>query len=277
MSHERGTPKKQVTPMTERPLYMEDSYLREWDAVVVRAGRKENEKGGLMQSEMAVRPSSSQFIVLDRTAFYPKSGGQSWDEGTITRVSDGKTFRVVYVGRFGGSISHEVEAPAGEELKPGDSVKCRLDWERRHMLMRAHTAAHIISEVIYRETGAKISGNQLEPDKCRIDFSVPEFDREKLKGYEQMSNDIVARAAEIRTEFKPRDAIANDPSMTKLAKGIEALPEDVKELRVLYIGDFEPQADGGTHVKNTGEVGKIVFTDFTNKGKNNRRIYFRLE
>ncbi|RLI98273.1 MAG: alanyl-tRNA editing protein AlaX, partial [Candidatus Aenigmatarchaeota archaeon] len=210
--------------------------------------------------------------------FYPRSGGQAWDTGRMVRESDGRGFNVVFVGKFSGNISHEVEPDCqGDELKAGDRVRCILDWDRRYKLMKSHTAAHIISEVINRETGAMITGNQLEPDRCRIDFSVPEFDRDKLRGYEEKSNDVVNRGIDITLETMSRDDAAKDHSMTKLAKGLEALPSDIKELRIVRIGDFDVQADGGTHVKNTKEVGRIRFTDFVNKGKNNRRIYFVVE
>ena len=247
---------------TKSLLYLNDSYLREWDAEVKSALRKDEK---------------SQFITLDRTAFYPQSGGQSWDEGTIERLSDGKQFKVIFVGKFSGNVSHEIKASVGEDLKIGDKVKCVLDWERRYKLMKAHSAAHIISAVINREAGVLISGNQLEPDRCRIDFSCDEFDREKLTAYEVMSNEEVKKGIEIKTEFRNREDVIRDPSMTKLAKGIDALPKDVKELRILMIGDLDIQADGGTHVKNTNEIGKIKFIEFVNKGKNNRRIYYVLE
>lgn len=232
-------------------LYLKDSYLKEWDAKV-----KEVNQG--------------KFIVLDRTAFYPASGGQPCDTGIIT-TEDRREFKVVYVGKFSGEISHEMDK---EGLKPGDKVKCRIDWERRYMLMRMHTAAHIISQIIHQDTGALITGNQLDTEKSRIDFSVEEFDREKLKSYEEKANSVLGKGIEITLEFMKREDVEKDPKMTKLAKG---LPPGIKELRIVRIGDFDYQADGGTHVKNTKEVGKISFVDFVNKGKNNRRIYFRLE
>ena len=241
-------------------LYLKDCYLTEWDATVASAGGEGDKQG--------------RFIVLDRTAFYPSSGGQPCDEGAITRLSDSGTFRVVFAGKFSGRISHEVDR-AG--LKPGDKVHCRLDWERRYKLMRSHTAAHIISEVIHRETGAMITGNQLDVDRCRIDFSVPQFDREKLKSYEEKANGIAGQGIGVTFGFRSREDALRDPNMTKLAKGLEGLPQDVKELRIVSIGSFDCQADGGTHVRDTKEVGIIRFVDFVNKGANNRRIYFQLE
>lgn len=242
--------------------YLNDCYLREWEAEVIKSDRKDDK---------------AQFIVLDKTAFYPNSGGQPHDTGIMIRLSDKKVFKVVFVGKFSGSISHEVECPGGARLNPGDKVRCTLDWERRYKLMRSHTAAHIISAVIHGETGAMITGNQLDTEKCRIDFSVPDFDREKLKGYEERANGIVRRNLPITFDSKSREEVLKDPSMVKLAKGLEHLPPEIRTLRLVRIGDFDCQADGGTHVKSTKEVGKIRFIDFVNKGASNRRIYFELE
>ena len=241
-----------------KALYLKDSYLKEWEAKVESVGGDGDKKG--------------KFIILDKTAFYPKSGGQPWDEGVIV-TEDENEYNVVFVGKFNGEISHEV---ASSGLKEGDIVRCKLDWERRYKLMRSHTAAHIVSEVIHNKTEALITGNQLGVEKSRIDFSLDDFDKEELKSYESNCNEIVNRGLPISYEFKSREEVVSDPEMTKLAKGVESLPKSVKNLRILKIGDFDIQADGGTHVKNTREVGKIEFINFKNKGKDNRRIYFNL-
>ncbi len=234
-------------------LYMDDSYIREFEAKVVSAT-----KGG----------EDKFFVVLDKTAFYPDSGGQPHDTGKL--VKDGVEYPVVYVGKFSGKISHEVSK---EGLREGDVVKGVIDWNRRYMLMRMHTAAHIISEVFHRETGALITGNQLGLDHSRIDFSLEKFDREKMKEYFAKANEIISRDLEVRTYFLPREEAMKIENVTKLAN---ALPPNVKELRIVEIGDFDIQADGGTHVKTTKEIGRIEFLKAENKGKNNRRVYFRL-
>ncbi len=151
-----------------KALYMDDSYLKEWDANVVSANGK--------------------FIVLDSTAFFPKGGGVECDIGVITRKSDGKQFKVVYTGKFHGDISHEVD---DEGLKKGDEVHCALDWDRRYLLMRYHTAAHVVSGVFHNEFGYKITGNQLTPEKGRIDFDMEDFDVEQLKEGIARSNELV--------------------------------------------------------------------------------------
>ncbi|MHA1239999.1 MAG: alanine--tRNA ligase-related protein [Promethearchaeota archaeon] len=207
--------------MTE-PLYMKDSYLKKWDAKVISV-------------------KDDKFIVLNKTAFYPKGGGQPWDEGYI--VKNGEKFKVVYVGKFSGEISHEVENPG---LKEGDDVSCEIDWERRYTYMRYHTACHLLSNLLYRRTNAKITGNQIELDKARMDFSMEDYSPEKLRSY------VVAR----------------------LAVG---LPKNLQEFRIVKIGDIDKQVDGGTHIKSLKEIGEIEMTKTVNKGKNNRRMYFVLK
>ncbi len=234
----------------DEALYLKDCYMKEWEAEV-----KEVNEG--------------KFVVLDQTAFYPKSGGQPNDTGVM--VKDGKEFKVVFVGKFSGQISHEVDQ---EGLNVGDRVKCRIDWERRYKLMRHHTAAHIISAVMYKEAGALITGNQLDLEKSRIDFSLESFDREKLEEYIRKSNGIVQKDIPIKIYTISREEAEKDPSLVKLAKG---LPPGIREIRIVEIEDFDRQPDGGTHVRSTKEVGEIRFADAINKGKNNRRLYFTLQ
>ena len=237
----------------EKPLYMEDSYLREFEARVVSVT-----KGG----------ENKFFVVLDRTAFYPNSGGQPHDTGKF--MKDGVEYPVVYVGKFSGKISHEVSK---EGLKEGDVVKGIIDWERRYVLMRMHTAAHVISEVFHKETGALITGNQLGLDHSRIDFSLEKFDREKISELFEKANEIVKKDLKVRSYFLPREEAMKIENITKLAN---VLPPNVKELRIVEIEGFDIQADGGTHVRSTKEIGEVKFLKAENKGKNNRRVYYTL-
>jgi misacylated tRNA(Ala) deacylase len=232
-------------------LYLKDCYLKSWEAVVKEVNR-------------------GKYIVLDKTAFYPNSGGQPYDTGLIKRLSDGKKFRVVYVGKFSGEISHEVDR---EGLKPGDKVYCEIDWDRRYIYMRYHTASHILFGVINKKTGALITGNQISIDKTRIDFSLESMNKEILPSVEEEANNIIQEGHPVEFEFISRGEALKKPYLATLAKG---LPE-AETIRVVKIGDFNEQACGGTHVKNTKEIGKIKIVDFVNKGKNNRRIYFVLE
>ena len=231
---------------------MEDSYLKEFDATV------ESVKDG-------------KFVVLDNTAFYPTSGGQPYDTGTMM-TGDGREVKVVYVGKFGGKISHQVE-PEGV-LQEGDTVHCEIDWDRRYKLMRMHTAAHIFMQVLHNKMGALGTGNELDVDKSRIDFSLDEYDPELMQSAIDEANEIVARDLPVTVEFMTRAEAEKEPSLTKLAMG---LPENITDVRIVSIGDFDRQADGGTHVRSTKEVGKIVFLNSKNKGKGRKRAYFTVE
>jgi misacylated tRNA(Ala) deacylase len=231
-------------------LYMDDSYLKSWEAKVV-----------------AVK--DDKYITLDNTAFYPKGGGQPWDEGFINK-GQGK-FRVVYVGKFSGEISHEVDKPG---LKVGDEVSCELDWERRYTFMRYHTASHLISNILYSKADAKITGNQIETDKTRMDFSMINYSPEKLKAYVDEANEIIKKNLPITIDYMTRQEVLEKPELARLAVG---LPENIKEFRIVNIGDVDKQVDGGTHVNNLKEIGIIELTKTVNKGKNNRRMYFILK
>ena len=154
----------------EKALYLNDSYLKEFEAIVTSV-------------------KEGKFIVLDKTVFYPNSGGQPHDTGTMINDA-GESYEVVFAGKFSGVVSHEVDK---EGLKKGDSVKCSINWNRRHRFMRSHTASHILSGIIHKKTGAKITGNQIKEDKIRIDFSLENFDREEIKHYEAEANEIIKK------------------------------------------------------------------------------------
>ncbi|MBC8495577.1 alanyl-tRNA editing protein [archaeon] len=230
-------------------LYLDDSYLKEFDAEVVSV-------------------NEDKFVALDKTAFYPNSGGQPWDEGVM--IKGNEKFKVIFVGKFSGNISHEVDHPG---LQPGDKVHCVIDWDRRYKLMQAHTASHVLSGLIHNETGALISGNQLGVDKNRIDFSLEDYDREKIIEYVARANELLKKGLEVTTRYMPREEALKDPSMVRLAN---ALPPNIETLRIVSIGAVDTQADGGTHVKNTSEIGELEFLKADNKGKNNRRVYYKI-
>jgi misacylated tRNA(Ala) deacylase len=235
--------------MTEA-LYMKDSYLKNWNAKVVSV-------------------KDDKYIVLDKTAFYPKGGGQPWDEGYI--IKDGEKFKVVYVGKFSGEISHEVEKPG---LKEGDLVTCEIDWERRYTYMRYHTACHLVSNLLFRRANAKITGNQIELDKARMDFSMEDYSPEKLHIYVNEANEIIQKNLPVTIGYLSREEVLQKPELARLAIG---LPKNIKEFRIIKIGDIDEQVDGGTHVKSLNEIGEIEILKTVNKGKNNRRLYFILK
>ncbi len=233
----------------DRALYMDDSYIKSWIAKVVSV-------------------TDDIYIILDKTAFYPKGGGQPWDEGFI--IKDNQKFKVVYVGKFSGKISHEVDNPG---LKKGDEVRCELDWERRYSFMRYHTASHLISNILYRRADAKITGNQIDLDKTRMDFSMQDYSPEKLRSFVEEANKIIEKDIPITIDYMNREDVLGKPELARLAVG---LPKNIKEFRIVRIGDIDEQVDGGTHVKNLKEIGKIEVTKTVNKGKSNRRMYFIL-
>ena len=233
----------------EQALYLKDSYIREFDAVVKEVSNK-------------------TYIVLDQTAFYPTSGGQPNDTGIL--MKDGKKFNVLFCGKFSGQISHQVDR---EGLIPGDKVHGIIDWDRRYTLMRYHTAAHLLSQVIYQKTKALITGNQLDIDQARIDFAIDDYDPAKIREYIDEANRVMHDDLIITAETLPREQALMIPGVSRLAKG---LPESLTNIRILSIGKFDIQADGGTHVHTTKEIGKIEVIKCENKGKNNRRLYFKL-
>jgi len=231
-------------------LYLGDSYLRECKSRVV-----------------AVK--DGKYAVLDQTVFCPRGGGQPWDTGKL--VKNCEEFPVVAVVKHEGKISHEIQR-AG--LAEGDEVECRIDWERRHKLMRMHTAGHVLSAIMFKKRGIMITGNQIDIDRTRFDFSLENFDKGAFQSLVDEANAAIARNLEVSVSFLPREEALKIEGAVKLAN---ALPPEVKMLRMVRIGDVDYQADGGTHVKNTSEIGKIAFIKADNKGKNNRRIYFGLE
>ena len=186
-------------------------------------------------------------------------------------IKDDEKFRVVYVGKFSGEISHEVDKPG---LKEGDEVSCELDWNRRYTYMQYHTASHLISNILYRRADAKITGNQIELDKTRMDFSMIDYSPEKLKAYVDEANEIIEQNLPITVDYMSRQDVLGKPELARLAVG---LPENLKEFRIVKIGDIDKQVDGGTHVSHLSEIGKIEVIKTVNKGKNNRRMYFILK
>jgi len=205
-------------------------------------------------------------VVLDQTAFYPRGGGLVSDIGSLGGANVTETVKE------NEEVFHIVDNPG--LFKVGDSVHGTIDWERRYKVMKMHTTAHILCAIVNRETGALITGNQINPDESRIDFNLDQFDREKLSDYVTAANAVVARGVDVRTYFMKREEALATPGLVKLAN---ALPPTVDELRIVQIGDVDTQADGGVHVANTREIGEIVIDKAENKGKSNRRVYFSLK
>jgi len=230
--------------------YQEDSYLREFESTVDEVN---NEK----------------YIVLNDTIFYPNTGGQPCDTGSM--IKEGEEYKVVFVGKFDGKVSHEVDKLG---LKAGDQVKCIIDWERRYTLMKYHTAAHVLSKIIFKEAGAITSGNQLGVDGSRIDFTLEKFDKDKVQDWIDKTNEILEKKIPVKIEQMPREDALKIPDFIRTKAN---LLQDIPILRIVNIEGFDMQACGGTHVKNLGEIGRIELIKTENKGKDNRRIYFKLK
>jgi len=239
--------------MSER-LYLRDSYLKAFSAHVTQAG--------------------PEGVLLDRTAFFPSGGGVLGDEGTITGP-DGALHRVTETVESEAGPLHKVATPDGHAgLAAGDSVQGELDWNRRYTLMRYHTATHVLSGVMFNDHRVRVTGNQLTPEKGRVDFAFTEFDRALLESGFTRSNEILAQNLDVRVSFVPAAEAKARPEIFKLET---AFPHDLPELRLVEIVGFDTQADGGCHVANLREIGKLVLTKTENKGKANRRVYFVLE
>ena len=236
--------------MATKLLYLYDSYLKEFDAKVERV--------------------SGDHVVLDQSAFHPITGGVGCDLGWLTKgVARSRVVRVE-TDRTTKEVSHVIEAePSG--LSQGDVVKGLIDWDRRYGLMRLHTAAHLIAAVMYRDYNALITGGQVDVDQAKLDFNLPSTDREVFEDAVKKANEEAAKHVELKVYFLSREKALEVPGVVKLA---ERMPPEERELRIVEIPEIDLQADGGPHVKNTGEIGKIQLLKIENKGKNQRRLYF---
>ncbi|NQV97669.1 MAG: alanyl-tRNA editing protein [Acidimicrobiaceae bacterium] len=226
-------------------LYLNDAYLAEFDAQVID-----------------VRDNA---VVLDRTAMYPTGGGQPHDSGEIA----GR--RVIDVRKEGLLVWHILEP--GNLLVAGDSVHARIDWDRRHALMRTHTALHVLCGVIWNQWRVPVTGGNMEPLSARMDFEFDPLPEGFAQTVEGLVNDALVADYPIAVSFLPRDTAVQDEDLIRTK--VSLIPESVKEIRVVDIVGLDKQADGGTHVRSTAEVGRIKVLKTENKGKGNKRI--RLE
>ncbi len=235
--------------MTEL-LYQTDSYLNDFTAVVT--GIDDEQHG----------------VLLNRTAFYPGGGGQPHDIGVL-KIGD-VTYRVREVRR--GNI-HIIE---GDDLpQVGDEVLGVIDWDRRFKLMRTHTAMHILCGVVWRDYGASVTGGNMEPLKGRMDFEFERLQKDLVGEIEAKINAEVEAERDVRVKILPREEAFAIPDLIRTK--INLLPEGISEVRTVEIVGLDLQADGGTHVANTREVGRIRIVDYKSKGGINKRIYVELD
>lgn len=242
--------------MTEL-LYYLDAYRQECQATVTAA----------------VVAETGHRVALDRTVFYPGGGGQPNDVGQLSLGN--AAFSVVGLKREDGELWHLLDGSAdGPQMAVGAVVQETLNWERRYQLMRTHTAMHILCGVVWRDYGAQVTGGNMDPGEGRMDFEFASLTRELITEIEAKCNAEVAAAREIRTQILPRELAFQIPDLIRTK--INLLPAGITEVRTVEIAGLDLQADGGTHVANTREVGAIKVVDYKSKGANNKRIYIQL-
>lgn len=230
-------------------LYLHDSYLKEFDARVALI--------------------EGQAVVLERTAFYPGGGGQPADTGRLKW--DGDEGRVVEVRKQDNQVWHVLE---GALPAAGFPVRGILDWDRRYAIMRHHSALHVLVGVVYQLHGALVTGGAIYPERARMDFSLEDLSKERVAAIETEANKVIQEGRRILVRFVTREEFEQS-DLTRLAKDL--LPPHVREVRVVEIEGFDAQADGGTHVADTREIGRLVVTKTENKGKANRRLEIELK
>jgi misacylated tRNA(Ala) deacylase len=213
-------------------------------------------------------------VVLDRTVFYPGGGGQPSDRGVLLRAADGRTWTVRAARKAAGEIVHELEPDDGDPPNVGDDLQVDLDWARRFALMRTHTALHALCGVVWRDHGALVTGGNMEPGSGRMDFEFERMSGDLVDSIEATVNAELAAAREVRVNVLPRAEAFAIPDLIRTK--INLLPEGIDEIRTIEIVGLDLQADGGTHVANTSEVGGIRVTGYESKGRINKRIRIEL-
>ncbi|MFN8594203.1 MAG: alanyl-tRNA editing protein [Thermomicrobiales bacterium] len=238
-------------------LFQRDSSLRAVDAEVVAVN------------------AADRCVALNRTVFYPGGGGQPCDTGTLLRQSNGSTWPVTAVRKEGEVVWHQL---GGESELPviGDAVRGSLDWDNRYRLMRMHTALHVLCGVVFRDYGALVTGGNMAPDRARMDFEMDsaEFTPERVAEIERRANEELDAGHEVRVQILPRDEAFQIPDLIRTK--INLLPEGISEVRTVEIVGLDLQADGGTHVANTREVGQLRVVGTRSKGKANKRLEIAL-
>jgi misacylated tRNA(Ala) deacylase len=235
-------------------LYQTDSYLREFEASVLA-----------VQAE-------TRAVVLERTAFYPGGGGQPCDFGSLE--CEGVFHPVEKVKKQGEDVLHFLGGTAPLPVA-GTSARGSLDWARRYKLMRTHSALHVLCGTVFRDYGALVTGGDMEPLKARMDFEFETMRGDLVREIEAAVNTEAELGREIRVNILPREEAFQIPDLIRTK--INLLPEGIRQVRTVEIVGLDLQADGGTHVSNTNEIGTIRVTDYKSKGAINKRIYIEIE
>jgi misacylated tRNA(Ala) deacylase len=233
-------------------LFQKDSYLKEFKCSISEVNKTENA------------------VVLDRTAFYPAGGGQPYDTGILEGESN--VYTVERTKKIGDSVYHYIN---GRLPEPGQTCMGKIDWDRRYKLMRTHTAMHILCAVAWRDYKAKVTGGDMNCLSARMDFEFENFNRELVDEIEKKANEEIKCRRDIRVNFLEREEALKIPDLIKTKEDL--LPRGIDKIRTVEIEGLDLQADGGTHVKNTAEVGSIKVVRFKSKGRINKRIYVEIE
>ncbi len=247
-----------MTPRVDEVCYR-DAYARSTEARVLEV----------------VAADGPPLVVLDTTQFYPGGGGQPSDRGLILRTADGRSWTVRAARRQGGEIVHELEPSADGELPvAGDLVRVDVEWARRYALMRTHTALHALCGVVWRDYGALVTGGNMEPGSGRMDFEFETMSGDLVGEIEARVNTELRSARDVRVNVLPRDEAFAIPDLIRTK--VNLLPPGIEQIRTIEIVGLDLQADGGTHVANTSEVGGIHVTGYESKGRINKRIRIAL-
>ena len=239
--------------MTEL-LYQKDSYLKEYTAIV---------------QEIDIEKHA---ISLDQTAFYPGGGGQPNDLGTLT--FDNKTVEVIGMKKTGDDVWHFIDQNTTLP-QPGTPITGKLNWERRYQLMRTHSAMHVLCGVVFRDYGALVTGGNMDPLEGRMDFEFETMTKDLVEVIENTVNEEIEKNHPVKVQILPREVAFQIPDLIRTK--INLLPPGINEIRTIEIVGLDLQADGGTHVNSTKEIGKARIVDYKSKGKINKRIYLKLE
>lgn len=233
-------------------LYLRDAYLREFDATVTDV----RDVDGVVA------------VALDRTAFYPTGGGQPHDTGTLDGVP------VTNVRKEGDTVWHTLDLGGADPPAVGAVLHGAVDWDRRHALMRTHTALHVLCGVIWNEWGTAVTGGNMEPLEARMDFEFDPLPEGFAARVQELVNAEIAADRPIEVTFLPRDTAVEDADLIRTK--VNLIPESVQEIRVVDIVGLDKQADGGTHVARTGEIGRFEVVKTESKGKGNKRLRVRI-
>lgn len=244
----QAVPDNAPEDLVRSELFAIDAYLREFDSAVEETDAEQGR------------------VALRRTAFYPGGGGQPYDLGTLDWGSG--AVPVTKVKREGGRIWHWLEA--AELPAQGTELQGVLDWDRRHLTMRTHTALHILCGVIWADHRIPVTGGNMDPGKGRLDFPFESMSVEFGQQIEKRINEEIAAAREILVEFVGREVADEDHALIRTAANL--IPREIDPLRVIDIVGLDKQADGGTHVLSTAEVGTVVVSGTESKGKGNKRV-----